>query len=200
MSDVTLSQLDRLDGHAGDREVTFEMDEEAFRVFYDRTAQPLWGYLSRITGDAQQADDLLQEAYYRFLRTRVAWEGEAHRRAYLFRIATNLVRDGRRRDRHGRHVSLADHEHGTPSAAGNVADSAARRTDLERAMLKLRPRERALLWLAYVQGQPHRQIAEVLGVKTASVKLMLFRARRKLAGLLQSGSPRATGGPDRANR
>ena len=77
--------------------MAFEMDEDAFRAFYDRTARSLWGYLSRMTGDPQVADDLLQETYYRFLRARGHWESEAHRRAYLFRIATNLARDGRRR-------------------------------------------------------------------------------------------------------
>ena len=49
-------------------------------------------------------------------------------------------------------------------------------------MDRLRPRERALLWLAYAQGHAHAEIAETLGVKTGSVKLLLFRARRKLAG------------------
>jgi RNA polymerase sigma-70 factor (ECF subfamily) len=42
-----------------------------------------------------------------------------------------------------------------------------------------------LLWLAYAQGHAHSEIAETLGVKTASVKLLLFRARRKLAALLR---------------
>ena len=76
-----------------------EMDEEAFRGFYDRTARTLRAYLARVTGDGALADDLLQEAYYRFLRARGDYEGEAHRRNALFRIATNLIYDSRRRAR-----------------------------------------------------------------------------------------------------
>jgi RNA polymerase sigma-70 factor (ECF subfamily) len=60
-----------------------------------------------------------------------------------------------------------------------------RRADVRRAMGLLKPRERAMLWLAYAQGSSHSEIAEVLGVKAGSIKLLLFRARRKLAGLLQ---------------
>src|SRR4051794_31151379 len=87
-----------------------EMNEDAFRAFYDRTARGLWAYLSKITGRPQLADDLLQESYYRFLRVRGSWESETHRRAYLYRIATNLVRDGRRRARQGHTVALPDPE------------------------------------------------------------------------------------------
>ncbi|MEP6918987.1 MAG: RNA polymerase sigma factor, partial [Acidobacteriota bacterium] len=96
MRDVTVSDIDQLTA-ADAADVAFEMDEEAFRGFYDRTARALWAYLSRISGDPHLADDLLQETYFRFLRARVPHEGEAHRRNYLFRIATNLVRDAHRR-------------------------------------------------------------------------------------------------------
>ena len=72
------------------------MSEEDFRAFYERTARPLWSYLSRISGNRQQADDLLQEAYYRFYRAGRQYENESHRRNSLFQIATNLVRDGAR--------------------------------------------------------------------------------------------------------
>jgi RNA polymerase sigma-70 factor (ECF subfamily) len=51
-------------------------------------------------------------------------------------------------------------------------------------MGRLKPRERALLWLAYAQGSSHREIADVLGLKAGSIKLLLFRARRKLAAML----------------
>src|SRR5277367_1127579 len=82
-------------------EVRFVMDEEAFRGFYDRNARGVWAYLSRVTGDRQLADDLLQETFYRFLRAapkdQDRFDSEAHRRNSLYRIATNLMRDARRR-------------------------------------------------------------------------------------------------------
>jgi RNA polymerase sigma-70 factor (ECF subfamily) len=183
MRDLTFSEVERLD--ATELEVAFEMDEDSFRAFYDRTAKPLWSYLARVTGAPHIADDLLQEAYYRFLRTRGNWESESHRRAYLFRIATNLVHDSRRRERRGPTVSLPDPEHYDLAGQSDPAHASVVRADVQKAMNRLRPRERALLWLAYAQGQAHTEIADTLGVKTGSVKLMLFRARRKLAALLR---------------
>ncbi len=189
MRDVTLSELERLGTDASDSEDTFQMDEDAFRLFYERTARPVWAYLSRMSGDPRLADDLLQEAYYRFLRANAAHESDAHRRNYLFRIATNLVRDLRRRPRVDE-VRLANGgeatDHADPQSA-DVANGAIRRVDLARSMARLKPRERDLLWLAYAQGSSHKEIAGTLGLKTASIKLLLFRARRRLAGLLREG-------------
>jgi DNA-directed RNA polymerase specialized sigma24 family protein len=87
------------------------MAEEEFRAFYERTARPLWAYLSRITGDPHAADDALQEAYYRFYKAGKAGtshESESHRRNSLFRIATNVVRDAGRRAAVRRHVPLEE--------------------------------------------------------------------------------------------
>jgi RNA polymerase sigma-70 factor (ECF subfamily) len=53
-------------------------------------------------------------------------------------------------------------------------------------MSHLKPRERAMLWLAYAEGASHREIADVLGLHPGSLKTMLFRARRRLAALLNS--------------
>lgn len=186
MRDVTLSDIERLRAQAIDADAVFEMDEDAFRAFYDRTARPLWAYLSRMTGSGDLADDLLQESYYRFLRANAEHQGEAHRRNSLFRIATNLARDGRRRGRQAHLVALPEKDDGTPElrAPGDAAGDAQRRTDLGRAMARLKPREREMLWLAYAQGLTHVDIAGALGVKAASVRLLLFRARRKLAALL----------------
>jgi len=97
VADVTYLDVGRLNGDAAaEADVALAMDEDAFRAFYDRTAGPLWGYLSRISGDRQTADDLLQESYYRLLKSGASFESDTHRRNYLYRIATNLVHDTRR--------------------------------------------------------------------------------------------------------
>lgn len=172
-------QRDRaLDAAAG-----FVMDEDAFREFYDRTARGLWAYLARVAGDRQLADDLLQETFYRFLRASAHHETEAHRRNSLYRIATNLARDARRRQLiRGIGTVTGDEIERVPSGDNAVAPE--RKADFERAMSRLNPRERAMLWLAYAEGASHRDIADALGVQTASLKAMLFRARRKVAALL----------------
>jgi RNA polymerase sigma-70 factor (ECF subfamily) len=189
MRDVTISDIERLRAQAAEAEAVFEMDEDTFRAFYDRTARALWAYLSRVTGSRDLADDLLQETYYRFLRADASHESDAHRRNSLFRIATNLARDGHRRGLRAQLVALPDGSGPAAELAGDadVAGDAERRTDLGRAMARLKPREREMLWLAYAQGSSHRDIAGSLGVKAASVRLLLFRARHKLADLLREG-------------
>lgn len=154
------------------------MDEDEFRAFYERTARPLWSYLSRITGDGHQADDLLQEAYYRFYRAAARYENEAHRRNSLFQIATNLARDAARRRRENVPI---DEDLALPDVPQHHA---ATKTDLARAMKKLPAVQREMLWLAYAQGASHEEIAEILGLRQVSIRTMLLRARRKMAELL----------------
>jgi RNA polymerase sigma-70 factor, ECF subfamily len=187
--EFVLTDMERA-GAFEDAERTFQMTEEAFRVFYDQTARPIWLYLARTTGDDRLADDLLQETYYRFLRTRASFESDDHRRHYLFRIATNLVKDQWRRSRPSV-VDLDEVSAVTAAEDVNVGDGALRRMELTRALDQLKPRERTLLWLAYAQGFSHEEIASQLGLRTASLKALLFRARRRLASLI--GNPRSGG-------
>jgi RNA polymerase sigma-70 factor (ECF subfamily) len=159
------------------------MDEEAFRAFYERTSRGLWLFLVRITGERQIAEDLLQEAYYRFYRAGSAYESDSHRRNALFRIATNIARDAWRR--RGGIVSTSIDE-----ATGSTVDHGMdERTDLARAFERLKPRQREMLWLAYANGSSHEEIAEVVGVAPGSVKGLLRRARTKLAELLGNAIP-----------
>ena len=187
MREMTMPETRDVDGA-----VPF-MGEEEFRAFYERTARPLWAYLSRITGDPQKADDFLQDAYYRFYRAGAKHESESHRRNSLFQIATNLVRDAARRGRHYSEVPLeADEDAAQPvvlkSTASAPDQQVAAKTDLARAMKKLEPMQRELLWLAYAQGASHEEIAEILGLRAISVRTLLLRARRKLAGILTGGA------------
>ena len=179
--DTTLTDLEFTATDAVATDVPLQMDEETFRGFYDRTARMLWSYLYRLTGDRAQADDLLQESYYRLLRATVALETESHRRHYVFRIATNLATDGvRRRLRRPEQVDQDLDRIGV-----DPGDAMDRTLDLKSALSRLRHRDRAMLLLAYAQGASHAEIGHVVGVGTTSVKPLLYRARRRLAGLLR---------------
>lgn len=180
--DMTFTGVERLARGADDAASTLEMDEEAFRGFYERTARILWAYLSRATGDPQAADDLLQEAYYRLIRSGARFDGEAHRRHYLFRVATNLVNDRHRRRRPD--VPLDEDVTEGMAADPDHVEHLERRRHLRGAMARLKPRERELLWLAYAEGSTHEEIADILSLRARSIRVMLFRARRKLARLL----------------
>jgi RNA polymerase sigma-70 factor (ECF subfamily) len=155
------------------------MNEQEFQVFYSQTAQPLRAYLIGASGNLTVADDLLQESYFRFLRADVKANDDTHRRNYLFRIATNLLRDQYRRRR------PEVHEFPELPDDGNSGDRAALKSDMAQALRHLKPRDRQMLWLAYVEGLSHREIGEALGLKSDSLRPMLFRARQRLARVLR---------------
>src|SRR4051812_33592834 len=154
--ELTVSDVERLESIATAAVEAMQMNEDTFRAFYDRTARPVWIYLARITGDRALADDLLQESYYRFLRAERTFDSESHRRNYLYRIATNLAHDRHRSRRGIVNVPVpAEHEAFALTSRDDVAADIERRTDLGRAMARLKPREREMLWLAYAQGSSH---------------------------------------------
>src|SRR5271155_1776016 len=165
------------------------LDQAAFQLIYEATARPLWAYLLRVSGRRDVADDLLQETFCRFLG-RKAGDGalsmnEAETRSYLFRVATNLLRD---RWRRGESAFDGDGDSDKELA---VEDDPAAKLDVRRMMQGLKPRARQLLWLAYVEGMSHAEIAEATGLSVLSIRLLLFRARRHAAGLLRPATMEA---------
>ncbi|HEX9161051.1 MAG TPA: sigma-70 family RNA polymerase sigma factor [Thermoanaerobaculia bacterium] len=154
------------------------MDEAKFDAFYRSTAAGLWSYLHRMTGDAAAADDLLQKTFFRFLRANPTFESDEHMRRYVYRAATNLALDHFREAKRNRDRAAA------APPAEPADDRRDLRHDIKRIFAELNPRERALLWLAHVEESDHEEIGEALGVKAKSVRVLLFRARKRLAGML----------------
>ncbi|HEX8172776.1 MAG TPA: RNA polymerase sigma factor [Thermoanaerobaculia bacterium] len=157
------------------------MEEARFETFYRRTAGALWSYLFRLTGDEAVADDLLQKAFFRLLRANPALASEEHLRRWMFKTATNLAFDHFRETKRARAYSDS-----VPRGEGGPAPEprALLRHDMMRTFAELKPRERALLWLAHVEEADHDDISAALGVKPKSVKVLLFRARKRLGELL----------------
>jgi RNA polymerase sigma-70 factor (ECF subfamily) len=154
------------------------MDQNEFTAFYHETAAGLRGYIRRVSGDGQAADDLLQETYLRFLRAKPAVDDRAAMKAYLYKTATAAIYDRWRKSRRERlWLRAFRFREDAPAAAGSG--------DVTRCFQELKPRERALLWLAYVEGYAHGEIAGTLDLSEKSVRVLLFRARRNLERILR---------------
>jgi RNA polymerase sigma-70 factor (ECF subfamily) len=175
-------------GDALQAETELRMDNDAFAQFYERSARSLWAYLSRVSGDPALSDDLMQESYVRLLCASCLDQGEVACRRYLFRIATNLLHDHWRRPKSTSIEQLPEELF----AVGDGSASLDSKAMLVRALALMRPRDRQLLWLAHAESYSHHEIAEITGLGKASVRLLLFRARRKIAHLLreQTGADR----------
>ena len=148
------------------------LSELAFQRLYDANATSIHSYLLAVSARRDVADDLLQETFCRLLLhpKSTAHLDPLELRRYLFRIATNLLRD---RHRSGDSTPYADPpEPSTQPTPDTTLDI--------RAMLHhLKPRDRELLWLAYVEGMDHAEISSATGLHRLSVRTLLFRARNK---------------------
>lgn len=166
------------------------MSEVAFQAFYEETARPLWAFICRACGKPELADDLLQETYLRFLRAADLKADAALRKAYLYKIATNLMTDHWRTSAREHRFVVTSHSdeefhEEAPSEQKDAAEAVIVSRDLSRVFQQLKPMERSLLWLAYVEGSEHREIAAALGLKQKSIRVLLFRARQKFAQILK---------------
>lgn len=159
-----------------DSQDTTGTEEQRFQSLYAATARPIHAYVAAVTGSRDTADDVLQETYFRFLMRRGPGMPVEEARPYLFRIASNLLRD---RWRSSREEQWPEHLDQALCSDLNV------QIDIHRILQALKPKERLLLWLAYVEGMTHAEIASATGLTVLSVRPLLFRARKKAAALLQ---------------
>ena len=133
------------------------MDEPEFQRLYETTARPIYAYVLGVTGEKDAADDVLQETYFRFFQHKPAEMPATDARRYLFRIATNLLRDRWRMRRDAQWPTDFDE---------GFSHDVNTQLDVRRAMGALKPRERELLWLAYVEGMSHAEIGSITGLQS----------------------------------
>ena len=153
---------------------------QLFTEHYDA----LFRYLVRLTGDGDLAADAAQEAFVRLVERPPQ---DRHLRAWLFAVATNVVRDtARARARWLKLLTAAPDRAPVgdlPTAPDAAAESAERRRVVRDALDRLSWKERTVL-LMREEGFAHHEIATAVGTTTGSVGTMLARALNKLAGEL----------------
>ena len=172
-----------------DQNGTLYMEEDRrdiWEKFYEGFSRSFWFYIFKICGNEQTADDVFQESFFKFLKTKIIFQDEKQMQAYLYRIAYRLIIDKMRRIKvekkafkEEQQAYMSDIQKDGPQSEIHVS------LDMEKTFKKLKPKERMLLWLAYVEGYSHEEIAEMTETKEKSLKVQLFRAREKFAKVLK---------------
>jgi len=155
---------------------------ETYRVFYIETKDKLFGYLMRLTGDYQLSSDILQESFTRMLSSYGTGE---QNKALLFRIARNALMDSRRKGKQTRDVEDYDlKDDKDPEKEMMVRESYQR---VIKAMGHLEELERDILSMSVSSDFSYREIANIVGISEANVRVKIHRARARLKDILKRG-------------
>jgi RNA polymerase sigma-70 factor, ECF subfamily len=168
-------------------------ESEAFRSLVDRHSRYVYGVAYRMTGSAQDAEDVVQEAFLKAYRQLSRFEARADFRTWLHRITVNCCIDlirARRSKEVGHDMSDLEGETvepRTPSLAGpdRLMMSVEIRERVTAGMAQLTTAERLAFTLRHVEGLSIREVADAMGLKTEAAKNSIFRAIRKMRLALQ---------------
>ena len=169
-------------------------ETDAFRVLVERHSRSVFRLAFRMTGNEQDAEDLVQETFLRAYRQIGKFDGRATFGTWLYRIAANcsldLIRARKRREVQPAPVDDESHEIAVAVAAGEptpdrVAFSGELRQLLVPAMASLSPMERTAFVLRHYEGMGIEEIGSALGVRSGAAKHCVFRAVQKLRRALE---------------
>ena len=174
---------------------TVELDLAAlFEAHHGDVYRAAW----RVTGNADDADDVVQTVFLRLARRGGERDGLGNPGGYLRRAAVNAALDLVRSRRRHEVVPLEDAAPDPAAPAPAALDDAQLRERLRAAVATLHPRGAEIFTLRYFEGYSNRQIAALLDSTESSIGVTLFRARERVRELLGSGLADATGTPDSA--
>ena len=158
-------------------------DEAAFRQLYDATIGQVFALCLRMTADRRRAREFTHDVYVRAWERLSGFRGDAAFGSWLHRIAVNIVlTDERGAKRRRARIGLADDEgvEEESVAGAGSSDDPGTRVDLERAIALLPPRARRVFVLHDVMGYQHAEVAELMSLAEATVRVHLHHARRML--------------------
>jgi RNA polymerase sigma-70 factor (ECF subfamily) len=166
-------------------------DRSAFETLVRATYQDAYTLAYRLTGDEEDARDVVQDAYLRAYRGLRRFRGDAQFTTWLYRIVANCATTSlSKRSRH-RHDDLSEEtgvaDERPESDPVVMAEAGSLRDRVSAALDDLPPRLRAVVVLRDVYDLPHEAIAAELGITEAAAKVRLHRARKKLRDQLFPG-------------
>ena len=164
-----------------------EYDAQALAEIYDRYAESIYRYAYRYVGDATLAEDLTSDVFLKLLQvlgTRRAPQEQLQ--GWLYRVARNLAVDWFRKQ--GKGVPLSLNEELAPGGDSPVTrlEQQELHQDLREAISKLTPEQQQVIVLRFGEGRKIREVGRLMGKSEGSIKVMQYRAMKRLRKLLAS--------------
>ena len=155
-------------------------DSEAFRELVERHSRSVFRLAFRMTGNEQDAEDVVQESFLRAYKQLGRFESRANFGTWLYRITANCAVD-LMRSRQARHdMSRGESLDADVPGPDRMAHGAEIERTVQGALTGLSPLERAAFTLRHYEGRSIDEIATTLGLGTSAAKHSVFRAVRKL--------------------
>ena len=157
-------------------------DKAAFTRLVEATTAEMYTLAYRLTGNAEDAQDVVQEAYVRAYKGLKKFRGDAEFTSWMYRITANCANTHLVRSSRHRHEAIDETPELSDERPGpeERLTSADERSELNLALQSLSPEMRAVVVLRDVYDLPHEAIAAELGISEGAAKVRLHRARRKL--------------------
>jgi RNA polymerase sigma factor (sigma-70 family) len=165
---------------------------EAMAVLFDRYQASMYNYFFKLSFDASQSEDLTQQLFIRALQYRNSFRPEQGRvKTWLYRMAVNLHIDHRKlQAKHRMTVMPLDDVHGEVAERTTSDFTEADYSKLDRALTQLEPEQQKLILLCRYQGLKYDEVAAVMGMSVANVKVKMHRAISALRKIYFSNSNR----------
>ena len=159
-------------------------DPERFRAFYAALLPHVYGYfLSRCGGQAAIAEDLTQETFIHAFQQIGQFRGESSFGSWLYRIAVNKCLNWKKRERRRGEIHAAWSKNLDPGDAEKSVEN----EQIQEALLKLHPKQRAAIVLTIFQQLSHAEAARILKCSETTVSWRVFSAKSKLRRWLEAG-------------
>ena len=165
-------------------------DSTAFGELVRRNQNDVFNVCYRLTGNRQDAEDMAQEAFIRAHKKLHTFSTEYPFGPWIRRIAANIcLNELKKHYRKTEQIDTNDHEwrfsEKTPGPAA-TAENRAQAVTIKKAILSLPPTYRTVIELRHYQDLSYKEIAQTLNIPLEHVKSHLFRARKKLARILEN--------------
>ncbi len=161
-------------------------DLDKMALLFQRHHRPLYGFLYHMTNQRESSEDMVQNVFYRMLKSRHTFTGEGEFITWMYHLARNVLKDHIKKNRRsGNHYDMADFAE--KIAGGEHADLLVEKKmeakALQNAMANLSPESREILVLSRFQELKYFEIAQILDISVGAVKVRIHRAIAQLKTL-----------------